>query len=151
MSLEQWAADGWIKAHRPSQQEIKDLLQIADRDAKDASSGSISADWRFGIAYNAALKLATILLAASGYRVGRARHHQMTLQAIPLILGPVRKADAAYLENCSRRRNAIQYDSVGGVTGDDVAELLEFVGTLREDVVAWLRDSHRDLVPPGIL
>ena len=40
-----------------SDEEIKDLLAIVDRDINDAS-GPISADWRFGIAYNAALGLA---------------------------------------------------------------------------------------------
>lgn len=34
--------------------------------ARQDAAGSISADWRFGIAYNAALKLCTILLYASG-------------------------------------------------------------------------------------
>ena len=67
MSLEQWAKNGWLRSHKPSAREISDLLEIVDRDLKDAQ-GNISADWKFGIAYNAALKLCTILLHASGYR-----------------------------------------------------------------------------------
>lgn len=47
------------------------MLAIVERDLVDAE-GEISADWRFGIAYNAALKLCTILLDASGYRPERA-------------------------------------------------------------------------------
>jgi hypothetical protein len=67
MSLEQWAKNGWLRPHKSSKQEIAGLLGIVDRDLKDAES-DISSDWKFGIAYNAALKLCTILLHASGYR-----------------------------------------------------------------------------------
>ena len=59
MSLEQWAKNGWLRPHKSSKQEIADLLRIVDRDLKDAES-DISSDWKFGIAYNAALKLCTI-------------------------------------------------------------------------------------------
>ena len=62
MTLKQWADNGWLKAHKTSSEEIGNLLAIVDRDLKDAVEGGISADWRFGIAYNAALKLCTILL-----------------------------------------------------------------------------------------
>lgn len=65
MSLQQWAANGWLKFHKTSTQEISDLFSIVDRDLTDAEK-SISPDWRFGIAYNAALKLCTTLLQASG-------------------------------------------------------------------------------------
>lgn len=68
MSLKQWERDGWLRPHSASRQEVADLLAIVDRDLADAGA-NISPDWRFGIAYNAALKLCTILLLhASGYR-----------------------------------------------------------------------------------
>ncbi len=67
MSLETWLANGWLRKHETSKQEIRDLLNIVDRDLNDAGR-DLSADWRFGIAYNAVLKLCTVLLHASGYR-----------------------------------------------------------------------------------
>jgi len=42
-------------------------LRIIDRNLQ-YTTGNISADWLFGIAYNAALKLCTILLYAEAYR-----------------------------------------------------------------------------------
>jgi hypothetical protein len=42
----------------------------------------ISDDWKFGIAYNAALKLCTILLHDSGYRPEKNLAHYRTLQAL---------------------------------------------------------------------
>ena len=63
MSLQQWEKNGWIRRHQTSSQEIAGLLAIVDRDLLDAQ-GHISADWQFGIAYNATLKLCTILMHA---------------------------------------------------------------------------------------
>jgi hypothetical protein len=57
-----------------------------DRDLKEAEHAT-SDDWKFGIAYNAALKLCAILLNASGYRPDRLQAHFRTLQSLPLILG----------------------------------------------------------------
>jgi hypothetical protein len=64
MSLEDWANNGWLRRHEISRQEIADLLSIVDRDFAGAG-GNISPDWRFGIAYNGALKRCTVLLHAS--------------------------------------------------------------------------------------
>lgn len=63
MTLKQWADNGWLESHVTSTGEIANLLAIVDRDLADAG-GDISTDWRFGIAYNAALKLCTIMLYA---------------------------------------------------------------------------------------
>lgn len=144
MTLEQWAKNRWLKPHRTSLQEIDNLLKIVDRDLED-SKKSVSSDWQFGIAYNAALKLATILLAASGYRAERSLQHYRTLQAIPLILGNKYRADAEYLETCRKKRNIVEYDYVGGATENDAKELINFVSTFREVVVAWLADKYPDL------
>jgi hypothetical protein len=65
MSLNDWAKAGWVKPHLMSRQQITELFSIVDRDLEDAAQG-LSADWQFGIAYNAALKLCTILLYAEG-------------------------------------------------------------------------------------
>src|SRR3989338_6782486 len=83
------------------------LMSIVDRDLKDAE-GEISADWRFGIAYNAALKLCTILMHASGYRPEKTLQHFRTLAALPLILGDERKDDANYLYKCRLKKNTVK-------------------------------------------
>jgi len=145
MSLKQWAENGWLKPHKTSAKEISDLLRIVERDLQDAT-GSISADWKFGIAYNAALKLCTILLYASGYKPERTLQHYRTIQALPLILGNTYKEDAKYLDTCRNKRNIAEYDYVGIASGDDVHELIEFVKELREKIMRWLKDNHPQLV-----
>lgn len=146
MSLKQWANDGWLRAHQTSPQEIADLLEIVERDLADAE-GNISSDWRFGIAYNGVLKLCTILVQASGYRVEKNMQHYRTIAALPLILGEQRKDDADYLDLCRRKRNTTEYDRAGAATIEDASELAAFARELRADVLDWLNQYHPDLLP----
>jgi len=143
--LRDWAESGWLRPHKTSREEIAGLLGIADRDLADARR-DISADWRFGIAYNAALRLCTILLYVEGYRPERTLQHYRTIQALGLILGPDRKTDVEYLEVCRKRRNVIEYDAVGTVADREAAELTRFVVELRGLVLAWLREHRPDLL-----
>ena len=145
MSLEQWANNGWLRSHKTSAREIADLLAIVDRDLKDAE-GDISADWQYGIAYNAALKLCTILLHASGYRPEKSLAHYRTLAALPLILGERHKDDANYLDTCRTKRNTAEYDRAGVTTEEDAGELIGFVRELRAEVIDWLRKNHPKLL-----
>lgn len=100
MSLELWFKNGWLRPHRTTRAQIAELFAIVDRDLGDARTERLSTDWQFGIAYNAAFKLCTILLCAQGYRPERNLAHCRTLQALPLILGPERPADADNLDTC---------------------------------------------------
>ncbi len=144
MTLKQWINNGWLRRHKTSSEEIENLFMIIDRDLKDAK-GSISDDWRFGIAYNAALKLCTILLYAEGFKAERTLQHYRTIQALPLILGKERKTDAEYLDSCRAKRNIVEYDYVGGVTTNDADELIEFVKELKAEVLDWLNKNHPEL------
>lgn len=146
MSLADWERNGWLKAQAASRQEIADLKAIVRRDLHDAHDTGISADWRFGIAYNACLKLCTILLRAEGYRPAQSSAHYRTLAALPLILGDSHSDDADYLETCRRKRNVVEYDRVGCATDADADELIRFAEQLRESVDRWLKVTHREFL-----
>jgi uncharacterized protein (UPF0332 family) len=141
MRLQQWKTNGWLQAHQTTPAQIADLLAIVDRDLED-SMRDLSPDWQFGIAYNAALKLCTILLFASGYRPEKNLAHYRTLAALPLILGDERKDDADYLDTCRAKRNTAEYDAAGTVSQSEADELREFAKELRSDVTAWLKANH---------
>ncbi len=146
MTLVQWLENSWLRRHTTNPREITDLLRIVDRDLEDAFERRISSDWRFGIAYNAALKLCTILLYAEGYRSERALQHYRTIQALPLILGKSRKDDAQYLDVCRSKRNIVEYDQIGAVSEQEADELIEFCHELKKDVLVWLKEKHPDLI-----
>ncbi len=103
VTLQLWEKNGWLRPHQTSAHEIAGLLSIVDRDLADAQR-DISSDWQFGIAYNAALKLCTILLHASGFRPEKNLQHFRTLAALPVIMGDSRSSDAAYLDVCRIKR-----------------------------------------------
>ena len=145
MTLKQWSDNGWLRPHKATTEEIENLFQIVNRDLKDARSG-VSPDWRFGIAYNAALKLCTILLYAEGYKAERNLQHYRTIQALPKILGSEKSDDADYLDTCRAKRNTAEYDSVGAATEHDSDELIAFVESFRDEVVAYLKKNHPELL-----
>jgi hypothetical protein len=144
-SLRDWAESGWLRPHTTSRQEIAGLPGIVERDLADAQR-DISADWRFRIAYNAALRLCTIPLYAEGYRPERNLQHYRAIQALGLILGSGRKTDVEYLEVCRKKRNIIEYDAAGTMTDRDATELAAFVVELRDRVLAWLDAHHAELL-----
>lgn len=146
MRLQQWRSNGWLQAHQTTPAQIRDLLAIVDRDLEDCTR-ALSADWQFGIAYNAALKLCTVLLYACGYRPEKSLAHYRTLAALPLIMGDARKDDADYLDTCRAKRNTAEYDTAGSVSQTEADELREFAVTLRADVIAWLEKNHPSLLP----
>ena len=146
MTLKQWESNGWLKKHKTSGEEIGNLLEIVKRDIKDAQEDAISDDWRFGVAYNAALKLCTILLYAEGYRPEKSLAHFRTIQSLPFILGDKKKSDAAYLDTCRSKRNTVEYDFVGGATAADADELINFAQELEKEVMTWLKKEHPALL-----
>ena len=145
MSLENWLKNRWLKEHHTSAKEISALLSIVERDLADTKS-NISDDWQFGIAYNAALKLCTILLYAEGYKPEKKLYHYRTVNALPLILGNHHKSNADYLDLCRMKRNTLAYTHTGGISESDVQELINFVVELKTDVLKWLEDNHPELI-----
>lgn len=87
VSLQEWLQNGWLRSHRSSREEIRNLLRISDRDLKDCQATNISNDNRFAMAYNAALQAATAALAASGYKAEKGDHHYRTMQSVELTIG----------------------------------------------------------------
>ena len=147
MSLQEWHRNGWLRAHTTTPRQISDLFEIVDRDLHDARSERLSADWQFGIAYNAALKLCTIILYASGFRPEKSLAHYRTIQALAAILGPGRQSDVDYLDTCRAKRNKAEYDIAGQIGVEEARELVTFTEELRADVVSWLDGNHPELLP----
>lgn len=147
MSLKQWQNNGWLRPHKTDKEEISNLLAIADRDIADAANPQLSDDWKFGIAYNAALKLCTIMLYSAGYRPENTLAHYRTLMAIEFTIGPHRKEDAVYLDACRAKRNMVEYDNIGGASRAEALELLDFTKELKIEVLKILQEKHPDLIP----
>lgn len=145
MSLENWRSNGWLSSHQSSAREVADLLALADRDLRDCQAAGLSADWKFSIAYNALLQAATAALAAAGYRAGRDSYHYRVLQSLAFTVGLddalIRQVDAF-----RKKRNLIGYERIGAVSDQEVGEMVQMARTVRQQVEAWIRKAHRDLL-----
>ncbi len=145
MSLEDWLRNGWLVEHRPSAQEICDLLAIVDRDMRDCEVQGLSPDWRLNIAYNAALQPATAALAAGGCRASRESHHYRVIQSLSLTIRPegslVRQFD-----QFRKKRNIGEYDRAGTISDQEADEMVALAQELRDRITDWLRLNHPDLL-----
>ncbi|MBM3472361.1 MAG: hypothetical protein FJX75_03685 [Armatimonadetes bacterium] len=147
MSLTQWQREGRLQSHKTSRSEVRDLLAVAQRGLKDARVESISTDWRFAAAYEAALTLATIPLECAGYRTRGVGHHATTFEALPLVMGATFCDLADYFERCRMKRNEIAYRRAGVISRSEAEELIRSVAAFRQQVEQWLRKHHSDLAP----
>ncbi len=149
MPLSDWLANRWIVVHSPSVQEITDLFAVVDRDLTDAGTPRLSDDWRLGITYNAALQLATIALAAEGYRAARERHHERAILSLRETIA-AKRATVDLLDVVRRKRNQANYEVAGSTSAREADELYKLVQALRSDVVRWLGKQHPKLCPADI-
>ena len=149
VSLNDWLGNRWLVAHQPSVEEITDLFAVVDRDLDDAAVPRLSPDWRLGISYNAALQLATLALAATGYRPARERAHERAILSLRETVG-IPSATVDLLDAVRRKRNQSNYERAGTTSAAEAAELFQAVTALRKDVVRWLKKNHPALCPPGI-
>jgi hypothetical protein len=135
-----------VQTHKTSKPEIDDVRSAVARNLRDAALVALSADNRFGLAYEAALLLAKMAIACSGYRVKGQGAHQTTFAALPLILGPSIQKTASYFDRCRRKRNEISYDMADVVTDTEVQEILDLAGKFQQTVEAWIAKDHPQLV-----
>jgi len=109
---------------------------------QDAGVEALSADRRFATAYNAALQLAKIVIACSGYRVVGAGHHAATFEALEIAMGPPVSSLAAYFDTCRRKRNQVDYDRTNAATETEAEDLLQKAEEFRELVEQWIRKHY---------
>ena len=145
MSLKDWARNGWLAEHKTSPQEIADLLRVADRDLADCRAEGLSSDWHLNIAYNAALQLATAVLAASGYRSSREAHHYRIIQSLELTI-ELDKGLIQRLDQFRKKRNISDYERAGLVSEREAGEMEILSRDLRKQVEEWLKTNHPHLM-----
>ena len=129
--------------HESTPEEISDLLALVDRDLQDAAVESLSPDWKLGIAYNGALQLATLALAAEGFRAARLRAHERAILSLRFTVA-LDSATIDLLDGIRRKRNS-NYERAGTASAKEAAEVLAVALTLRETVLRWLQEHHPNL------
>ena len=123
------------------------MLAVVERDLKASADPNLHGDWRFAIAYNAALQCAALALKADGYEVpkgGGAHFHtigslKLTLEDDGTIVDPLQAFRA--------KRGGGIYEATGVASDTEITELRSLAERLRERVMDWLKSRHPPLVP----
>jgi uncharacterized protein (UPF0332 family) len=145
MSLQIYLQNNWIAIHQTSRSEIANFLKIADRDFVESQVSGLGPEWRFDIAYNAALQLASAALAAEGFQPERQNKHQRTIECFAFTV-KLKTSDVDFLNSCRRKRNTSVYDKIGEISHKEASEMLAFAQRLRTIVGQWLQRQHPELM-----
>lgn len=117
---------------------------LAAGDLADAAIEGLSPDWQLGIAYNAALQLATLALAAEGYRPTRERAHERSILSLRWTVGAT--ADLVdTIDGVRRKRNISNYERAGMASTSEAHEMLMISARLRDRVTQWLKERPPEL------
>ena len=150
MSLSDWQKNGWLKPHRPSRQEVVDLLGLADRDLKSAKVKGLDNDWRFNIAYNAALQAGTAALIASGYTVPKGdSNHFRVIGSLAFTIGLDPKL-VDKLDRYRKKRSVSIYDVAGAISDAEAAAMFDIAEDVVEQINLWLMENHPALVKASL-
>lgn len=147
MSLERLQRESLIEEQPVTAEEIAHLAELLERDLAACATAGLSPDWRFAIAYSAALQAATIVVRASGHRALSGAHHYATFAAFGAIVGEEYTDRIMYLQACRNKRNRAEYEQADRIGEAEVTALIEEARELRDWVAAWLSYHHPELMP----
>jgi hypothetical protein len=142
-----WQKNGWLKPHVPSAAEIRQLAEVADRDLRDCRTRGLSDDWRFGIAYNAALQMAHAALAVAGFETPKGEsHHFRVIQSLEHTIGAGAATIGAF-DAFRKKRNAGVYERAGAISRHDADEMVAMAIEVRRRVLEWIEKQHPNYSP----
>ena len=108
MSLQNLLKIGQLEEHETNADQVRRMLDSAERSIADAKQKSISSDTRLDAAYRAITQLCMVALWANGFRPSKSKpgHHQTMIQSLVHSVGL--DTDPMLLLNTFRiKRNAI--------------------------------------------
>jgi hypothetical protein len=146
MSLEDWLSNKWIHSHRTSAEEIQALLQSAEEDLRSAEAPGIAAGWRLNMAYTASLRYARVALYACGYRPGREREHERTIDSLAYTVSCIEPDTIKLLHKIRKMRHIATYDSIDMISAAEADAAVRVGLDLGGRVTDWLKDNHRELL-----
>lgn len=146
MSLKDWVEHKWLSEHTPNSEEIQRLLDKSAGDLEQCVLDKLSPDWRFIIAYHAALGYAIAALAASGYRALAVPGHQENIiESLRFTLN-LKYETVEQLQAFRTKCGAARYEMVGSVSSRMAQEMIEIAHGLQTKTLEWLKQYHPNLL-----
>ncbi len=145
MSLQNLLKIGQLEKHETNAEQVRRMLDSAERSITDARQESISPETRLDAAYRAITQLCMVALWANDCRPAKSKpgHHQTMIQSLAHSIG-LDRDQMLLLDTFRVKRNAIDY------TGDDVDEAsvdacIEAADNLLRHVAQWLTNNKPEL------
>ena len=118
--------DNRIKAGKFSRKQVRDCLNLAERDIKTARKiAAENPDWGYNIAYNAMLQAARAVMFSKGYRATGEGQHATVIQFVQIALGEEFTTTLEFMDRMRRKRNRAVYDMAGLVSSKEATEAIE--------------------------
>ena len=146
MSLEDWLQNNWLHSHETSAEEIQALLHTAEEDLRSAEIKGIAAGWRLNMAYTATLRYARAALYACGYRPGREREHERTIDSLGYTITTISADTIKLLHKIRKMRHTATYDSVDMISDTEADAAMRLAVELSKKATGWLKANHPNLV-----
>ena len=145
MSLQNLLKIGQLEEHETNAEQVRRMLDSAERGITDARQESISPETRLDAAYRAITQLCMVALWSNDCRPAKSKpgHHQTMIQSLVHSIG-LDRDQMLLLDTFRVKRNAIDY------TGDDVDdasvdECIEAADNLLRNVAQWLTNNKPEL------
>ena len=146
MTLTKLLAADRLRKRKTSADEILSLLEVVERDIKDAKIEALSDYRRYATAYNAALQLGRIMLLCAGYDTKGDGHHAAVFDAMPDILGKEYEKTALYFDSCRSKRNEVDYTGVFNVSSTEVNELIKEAEDFEIKIKNWITVNYPQFI-----
>ena len=146
MSLEDWLKNNWLHSHETGAEEIQASLHSAEEDLHSAEIKGIAAGWRLNMAYTAALRYARVALYACGYRPGREREHERTIDSFGYTVTTISADTIQLLHKIRKMRHTATYDSVDMISDTEADAAMRTAVDLGQQVSDWLNEHHPELL-----
>jgi hypothetical protein len=130
MTLSDWLNNRWLQSSSISETEVVTRLEAVDENLAASQIPGQPIDWKFQIAYTAALKLAALALALEGYKPVKDMHHYRAIHSLRFTLG----IDADIIrrfEHFRTKRNRIEYEESGVVSKLEADDMLQIAQDLK--------------------
>lgn len=133
-----------IKPYRANQNEIQQLLQLAQRDLMTAARNLQDApDWAYSIAYNSILQASRALMFFEGYRPRGGEQHATVVEFVEECLGASHGASVRFFDQMRRKRHKVIYEVSGLVSGKEAEQAVEFAEKFVQQITEIITGQRR--------
>lgn len=133
-----------IKVFQSNNNDIKQLLQLANRDLRTATRNlEESPDWAYSIAYNSILQAGRALMFNDGYRPRGGEQHATVVEFIEERLGKEFSDQVRLFDPMCRKRHKIIYEVAGLISKKEAEQAVNFAQKFVEEITEIIKGQNR--------